>query len=82
MTDNKPVAWILNGILHEFDPSDWAKEQYPDQDVIPLYTHPHPDNLGIALSIIDQQKLEIEAMRKDYMILAGKYQDALLELKF
>lgn len=37
---NKPVAWMLNGILHECDPSDWAKEQYPDQDVIPLYTHP------------------------------------------
>ena len=36
---NKPVAWMLNGILHEFDLSDWAKEQYPDQDVIPLYTH-------------------------------------------
>ena len=38
--NNEPVAWILNGIIHEFDPSDWAKEQYPDQDVIPLYTHP------------------------------------------
>jgi hypothetical protein len=37
--NNEPVAWMLNGILHEFDPSDWAKEQYPDQDVIPLYTH-------------------------------------------
>ena len=36
--NNEPVAWILNGIIHEFDPSDWAKEQYPDQDVIPLYT--------------------------------------------
>ncbi len=62
---NKPVAWMLNGILHECDPSDWAKEQYPDQDVIPLYTHPHPDNLGLALSIIDQQKLEIEMLRKE-----------------
>jgi hypothetical protein len=38
--NNEPVAWILNGIIHEFDPSDWAKEQYPDDDVIPLYTHP------------------------------------------
>ena len=37
---NEPVAWMLNGIIHECDPSDWAKEQYPDQDVIPLYTHP------------------------------------------
>ena len=38
--NNEPVAWMLNGIIHECDPSDWAKEQYPDQDVIPLYTHP------------------------------------------
>jgi hypothetical protein len=38
--NNEPVAWILNGIIHELDPSDWAKEQYPDQNVIPLYTHP------------------------------------------
>jgi hypothetical protein len=38
--NNEPVAWILNGIIHEFDPNDWAKEQYPDDDVIPLYTHP------------------------------------------
>ena len=37
--NNEPVAWMLNGIIHELDPSDWAKEQYPDQDVIPLYTH-------------------------------------------
>jgi hypothetical protein len=32
----EPVAWIYNGNLHEFDPSDWATEP-----VIPLYTHPH-----------------------------------------
>ena len=38
--NNEPVAWMLNGIIHECDPSDWAKEQYPDQDVVPLYTHP------------------------------------------
>ena len=29
---------------------------------IPLYTHPHPDNLGLAESIIKQQKLEIDAL--------------------
>jgi hypothetical protein len=38
--NNKPVAWMLNVIVHEFDPSDWSKERYPDQAVIPLYTHP------------------------------------------
>jgi len=38
--NNEPVAWMLNGKLHECDPSDWAKEEYPSDDVIPLYTHP------------------------------------------
>jgi hypothetical protein len=49
--NNEPVAWILNGIIHEFDPSDWAKEQYPDQDVIPLYTHPVKDLEDIDINI-------------------------------
>jgi hypothetical protein len=31
-----PVAWMYNGNLHEFNPSDWATEP-----VTPLYTHPH-----------------------------------------
>jgi len=50
--NNEPVAWILNGIIHEFDPSDWAKEQYPDQDVIPLYTHP-------AKTLTDEEIAEV-----------------------
>ena len=45
--NNEPVAWMLNGIIHECDPSDWAKEQYPDQDVIPLYTHQEPQPMQI-----------------------------------
>ena len=32
------------------------------KNYIPLYTHPHPDNLGLAESIIKQQKLEIDAL--------------------
>lgn len=31
----EPVAWMYNGNLHEFDPSDWATEP-----VTPLYTSP------------------------------------------
>jgi hypothetical protein len=31
----EPVAWRYNGILHEFDPSDWA-----EGPVTPLYTTP------------------------------------------
>ena len=31
----EPVAWMYNGNLHEFDPSDWA-----EGEVTPLYTAP------------------------------------------
>ena len=48
--NNEPVAWMLNGILHECDPSDWAKEQYPDQDVISLYTHPADESFDRTAS--------------------------------
>ncbi len=34
-TPQAPVAWMYNGNLHEFDPSDWA-----EGEVIPLYTAP------------------------------------------
>ena len=71
--NNEPVAWMLNGIIHELDPSDWAKEQYPDQDVIPLYTHPvkelTDDELfhvirRIGYTSIDQTDEIVEAIRK------------------
>lgn len=54
---NKPVAWMKqNGEV-----SVTKGEAF----CIPLYTHPHPDNLGWALSIIDQQKLEIEKLKDE-----------------
>jgi hypothetical protein len=66
-TDNEPVAWMLAdkekehirsimAVQHDFVPEGCVE--------IPLYTHPHPDNLGFALSIIDQQKLEIEELKQ------------------
>lgn len=33
--EQKPVAWLYNGHLHECDPSDWAESK-----VKPLYTAP------------------------------------------
>ena len=46
------------------DDCSFFTEQPDDMDgVTPLYTHPHPDNLGLALSIIDQQQAEIEALK-------------------
>ena len=34
----------------------------PSDDWIPLYTHPHPDNLGLAESIIKQKEIEIRGL--------------------
>lgn len=71
--NNEPVAWAIksDGDFTEigFDDDDlenielWYAEQGWSYEYVPLYTHPHPDNLGLALSIIDQQKLEIEALK-------------------
>ncbi len=55
--NNEPVAWMdANDKTIISNEKKWAND-------IPLYTHPHPDNLGLALSIIDQQKLEIERLK-------------------
>ena len=71
--NNEPVAWAikLDGDFTEigFDDDDlenielWYAEQGWSYEYVPLYNHPHPDNLGLALSIIDQQKIEIEALK-------------------
>lgn len=45
----KPVAWRYNGILHEFDPSDWATGP-----VIPLYTSP-----PVSKPLTDEQIMEM-----------------------
>ena len=64
--NNEPVAWMLNGILHEFDPSDWAKEQYPDQNVIPLYTHPVKELTDEDLEAVYQTMTGIEVNHYEY----------------
>jgi hypothetical protein len=60
--DNEPVAYRWQWD----DGLEWHYGSYhTDRDYFKLdalYTHPHPDNLGLALSIIDQQKLEIEKL--------------------
>ena len=54
--NNKPIAWMD-------DLSFFTKKPEDMEGVIPLYTHPHPDNLGLAESIIKQQQAEIEALK-------------------
>ena len=72
---NEPVAWMDKRtnkcvVFINTPPSD---------DWIPLYTHPHPDNLGLAESIIKQQQAEIEALKVKahewYLIAMEKAQE-------
>jgi polyhydroxyalkanoate synthesis regulator phasin len=57
--NNEPVAYV-NSMCNDY--IDWKVEPM-SIDGQSLYTHPHPDNLGLAESIIKQQQLEIEALR-------------------
>ena len=65
--NNEPVAWVIDVNMTDCgDNFIWNTGDYPDWQVknwIPLYTHPHPDNLGFAESIIKQQELEIERLK-------------------
>ena len=56
--NNEPYGWVKNGeyVLYIEKPDSVF-------NYIPLYTHPHPDNLGLAESIIKQQQAEIEALK-------------------
>ena len=66
-TTNEPVAWMYR--IKDTD-NRWElifnKPLTDDEffDVEPLYTHPHPDNLGLAESIIKQQQAEIGALKE------------------
>ena len=51
-TPKEPVAWMYNGNLHEFDPSDWAVNK-----VTPLYTAP-PQREWQGLTDEDRQEIE------------------------
>lgn len=71
-TANKPVAWMYR--IKDTD-NRWElifnKPLNDDKffDTVPLYTHPHPDNLGLAESIVKQQQLEIEALKEALQIM-------------
>lgn len=50
--EQEPVAWLHNGKLHEFDPSDWATGP-----VTPLYTSP-PAKPWVGLTDEDKEELD------------------------
>ena len=65
---NKPVAWMMKSNDPDYV-SDYIMFKTPERkdkishQAVPLYTHPHPDNLGLAESIIKQQELQIKALK-------------------
>jgi hypothetical protein len=61
--NNKPVAYVDPYDLERLTHYDCHIGSQKMKNGIPLYTHPHPDNLGLAESIIKQQQLEIEALK-------------------
>ena len=70
---NEPVAWINrigkdgeHGYL-EWDKDDSAKVSTP------LYAHPHPDNLGLAESIIKQQANQLAKYKYVLESIANEY---------
>ena len=69
MRNNKAVAWML------VDPNwnDFCRySSHPTKEAIPLYTHPHPDNLGLAESIVKQQELRIAELEAKIDEMAGE----------
>ena len=58
----EPVAWVYNGILHEFDPSEFATSE-----VTPLYTAP-PKREWVGLT--DE---ELKPLCHEWQIIYGGY---------
>jgi len=65
--NNEPVAWMRESdkaVCSNEEKLWFIEEEGSDWNyVIPLYTHPHPDNLGLAESIIKQQQAEIANLK-------------------
>ncbi len=71
--NDKPIAWAIKSdgdwteigwddeVLHDVE--EWYTAQGWQYEYVPLYKHPHPDNLGLAESIIKQQELEIQKLK-------------------
>jgi hypothetical protein len=64
---NEPVAWMVENdedVNFIMCGKGFAKPDESWNKVTPVYTHPHPDNLGLAESIIKQKEIEIRGLRE------------------
>ena len=67
----KPVAYIDRKNLERLPHEDFWVNGQQFKNSVPLYTHPHPDNLGLAESIIKQQQLRIAELEAKIDEMAG-----------
>ena len=66
--NNEPVALMTEYGIQPLHEGALQEGQF-------LYTHPHPDNLGLAESIIKQQQIEIEALKEQNKELESFYRN-------
>jgi hypothetical protein len=64
MSNPVAIRYDFDGYGYKYMDSGSGSDWQTRVEGEPLYTHPHPDNLGFALSIIDQQKLEISELKQ------------------
>ena len=64
--NNEPVAmrYDFDGYGYKYIDSGSGSDWQTRVDGELLYTHPHPDNLGLAESIIKQKEIEIRGLRE------------------
>jgi hypothetical protein len=75
--NNEPVAWLIQTkTAHQFTFKEPTIIPL-DAAVIPFYAHPHPDNLGLAESIIKQQQLEIDALKDEVAQWKMSYENSI-----
>ena len=69
--NNEPVAirYNFDGYGYQYMDSGSGSDWLIRVDGELLYTHPHPDNLGLAESIIKQQQAEIESLKDKLMLV-------------
>ena len=69
--EQEPVAWVYNGILHEFDPSEFATSE-----VKPLYTAPPKREwVGLTRRELDIATLGLEDLSDCYKAIEAKLKE-------
>jgi hypothetical protein len=69
MTEPVAIRYNFDGYGYQYMDSGSGSDWLTRVDGEPLYTHPHPDNLGLAKSIIKQQQAEIESLKDKLMLV-------------